>query len=85
MKLHKMILAGSLVFLVSSFWALVATPSHAATYEVKMYNKDPNNKKNRRNDNFGLGETKKIEKCIKSILLAKIKYKIATESAKHLF
>ena len=47
MKLHKMILAGSLVFLVSSFWALVATPSHAATYEVKMYNKDPNNKKNR--------------------------------------
>ena len=36
-----------LAFFVGIFLCLTVTPSDAATYEVKMYNKDPANKKNR--------------------------------------
>ena len=47
MRIHKINMVCSLVFCISSFWLLTVIPSHAATYEVKMYNKDPENKKNR--------------------------------------
>ena len=47
MKPSHRIIVCSLAFSIISFMSVTALPSHAATYEVKMYNKDPENKKNR--------------------------------------
>ena len=47
MKSSNVITICSLTLLIISFMSLTSVPSHAMTYEVKMYNKDPKNKKNR--------------------------------------
>ena len=47
MKPSNRIMIFGLAFLVIPFMSLTAFPSHATTYEIKMYNKDPKNKKNR--------------------------------------
>ena len=47
MQIYQVVRAIGLGVFVSSFLLLTVTPSHAATYEVKMYNKDPANKKKR--------------------------------------
>ena len=47
MKIQNFIRAISLSFFVNTFLLMAINPSYAATHEVKMYNKDPNNKKKR--------------------------------------
>ena len=47
MRIQNTIMLCSLLFTVSTFATLVTAASQAATIEVKMYNKDPANKKSR--------------------------------------
>ena len=47
MKIQNFLRAIGLLLFVNTFLLVVITPSYAATHEIKMYNKDPNNKKSR--------------------------------------
>ena len=47
MRIRNLINRSGLLILAVTCLMLSVQPSHAATHEVKMYNKDPDNKKNR--------------------------------------
>ena len=47
MKGYNLFRAVGLLFFLGTFLLLTITPSQAVTHEVKMYNKDPNDKKKR--------------------------------------
>ena len=47
MRIRNLISTSGLLILAITCLTLSVQPSHAATHEIKMYNKDPDNKKNR--------------------------------------